>query len=129
MPMPAERIPFAEWEARQRAEGPDWDRTIRSYMRSRGSRRKIPSVVRSKKVRRPARTGRASGARPLPRRFTNEKTNETAAEGRPGGRPSNASAPSYGAVMTGQLFPLPGFGSVHTIRPWIDGLMGVFAVT
>lgn len=56
------------------------------------------------------------------------KTNETSAEGRPGGRPSHASAPSYGEVMTGQLFPLPGFGSVHTIRPSIEGLMGVFAV-
>lgn len=51
-------------------------------------------------------------------------------QGRLGGRPCHASAhAAYGAVMTGQLFPLPGFGSVHTIRPWIDGLMGVFAVT
>lgn len=44
--------------------------------------------------------------------------------------PPHASAhAAYGAVMAGQLFPLPGFGSVHTIRPWIDGVMGVFAVT
>ena len=50
--------------------------------------------------------------------------------GAPGGRPPHASAhAAYGAVMAGQLFPLPGFGSVHTIRPWIDGVMGVFAVT
>jgi hypothetical protein len=44
--------------------------------------------------------------------------------------PPHASAQAvYGAVMAGQLFPLLGFGSVHTIRPWIDGVMGVFAVT
>ena len=50
---------------------------------------------------------------PSPRRYREEKR---------WGRPKPPPAWSYG-VTTGQVAP------THVIRPWIDGLIGVFAVT
>jgi hypothetical protein len=45
-----------------------------------------------------------------------------------GGR-GRATGEGYGAVIGGQSLPEPGFGSVQTIRPWMVGPIGEFAVT
>jgi hypothetical protein len=43
--MPSNYKSFDEWERKQRELDPDWDRSVRGFLKMRGPKRKVPLLI------------------------------------------------------------------------------------